>query len=296
MIEPQPDTVERMQPLPLRRFAHSAMGCTFEVWLAEQDASYAGQAARAAFALLDGLERELSRYIPTSDVARINALRPGERIRVAIEVIECLQLATRVCDETGGAFDVAFRSRRDPASPPQPALELDAHTHSVGVRHEGVQIDLGGIGKGYAIDRMVETLRDWSIAAGLIHCGQSTVFALGRPADDQDWSVALRDPLRQERSLGVVRVRDAALSGSGRRLHGDHIVDPRTGQPVTDRLAAWALAPSAALADALSTAFMVMSTAELERYVSEHPEVSALIVRGDSGREDRTHFGPGLVI
>jgi thiamine biosynthesis lipoprotein len=161
---------------------------------------------------------------------------------------------------------------------------------------DDVQVDLGGIGKGYAIDRVVASLRDWSIDAGLIHSGQSSVYALRNPPGCEQWSIALRDPANHAETIGRAALKDAALSGSGRALHGDHIIDPRSGRPVTDRLGAWALAQSAALSDALATALMVMSPQEIERYCHTRPGISALVVFEAAGTRRELRFGPGLVL
>jgi thiamine biosynthesis lipoprotein len=297
MIEPRPGARADVRGCPLRRFAHDAMACTFEVWLAEQDAAYAEQAARAAFAEADRLEQELSRFVPTSDVARLNALEPGQRIRAGIETIGCLQLAARLYDETGGAFDITFSSR-SPATPNrgEPPLELDPKGRYVGLRSEGVCVDLGGVGKGYAVDQMVTILRDWSIETGLVHCGQSTAFALGRPADAEGWPIAIRDPREPDQTLGIVRISAAALSGSGRKLHGNHIIDPRRGRAVEDKLGSWALAPSAALSDALATAFMVLSPHEIEAYCRRHADVSAMLSLQEATERRQINFGVGLAL
>lgn len=293
MIEPQPDAGDSNRPLPLRRFTHEAMACTFDVLLAEAEAGYAEQVARAAFAEIDRLEQELSRFVPHSDVARINALRPGQTARVGIEVIECLKLAAQLSERTGGAFDITFANR---ATRPrdEPRLEFDLRGRYVGVRAEGVQVDLGGVGKGYAVDQMVAILREWSISTAMVHCGQSTVFGLGCPASKKGWSVAIRNPVRHDEVLGSVRIANAALSGSGRELHGEHIIDPRTGRAVSDKLGAWALAPSAALSDALSTAFMVMSPDEVAEYCRRHPDTSALLVMAGGETAEMLSFGTGL--
>jgi len=266
------------------------MACTFEVLAIEKDAEYARQAADAAFAEVDRLEQELSRFVPTSDVARINTLRCGQRVRVGVDTIECLRLAARVFEDTNGAFDVAFASRH--ALPPEVTpLELDPHERTITVRADGVQIDLGGIGKGFALDRMLEILRDWHIRAALAHCGQSTVAALGRPDATADWSLDIRNPLKPAQTLGRVRLRDAALSGSGRALHGDHIIDPRRGRAVRDKLGAWALAPSAVLADALSTAFMVMADDEVAACCQQQARVGGLLLAEKSGAAALRRFG-----
>ncbi len=281
------DNGGRPQPFPLRRFRHDAMACTFELALVCDDAAYAEQAARAAFTEIDRVERELSRFIPTSDIARINALKPGGSLRIGIEAVECLQLAARICADTNGAFDVSYARREAP-------LELDPKRRRVRAHAEGVRVDLGGIGKGYAIDQVLQILGDWSVDAGLIQSGQSSVFALGAPPGFKHWSIALRDPVNHAEPLKRVSLRNAALSGSGRKLHGDHIIDPRSGQPVDDRLGAWALAPSAALSDALSTAFMIMSPDEVASFCQEHSEVSALLLIQTDDYRKLLRFGPGL--
>ena len=298
MIAPPTQAVDARTPYPLRRFAHDAMACTFELYLVEEDAKYAWQAAEAAFAEADRLEQELSRFVPTSDVARINALPPGQSLRVGIDAFECLQQAIRLYVETGGAFDVTFGSEIDHERqseserfPTMHLLECDARLHDVTVRAAGVQIDLGGIGKGYAIDQMVTTLRDWSIAAGLIHAGQSSAYALGSPPQAACWRVALRDPATHEQTLGSIELKDAALSGSGRLLHGEHIIDPATGRPVGGVSGAWARAASAAVSDALATAFMVMPPEQVERYCRQHADVAAILAPQGARQRELLCFG-----
>ncbi|MBU0618242.1 MAG: FAD:protein FMN transferase [Planctomycetes bacterium] len=303
------DNGGRAQPFPLRRFKHDAMACTFELAPICEDAAYAEQAARAAFTEIDRLERELSRFIPTSDIARINALEAGKTIRIGIEAAECLQLAAQIYVDTKGAFDVTYARRRDVAAGPRTGrpsepeaharasaapLELDPKSRCVRAHAEGVRVDLGGIGKGYAIDQVLQILGDWSIDAGLIQSGQSSVFALGVPSGSEHWSIALRDPVNHDETLQHVSLANAALSGSGRKLHGDHIIDPRSGRPVVEKLGTWALAPSAALSDALSTAFIIMSPDEVATYCQEHTEVSALLLLEADDERKLLRFGPGL--
>lgn len=302
------DNGDSAQPIPLRRFRHDAMACTFELALVCKDAAYAEQAARAAFTEIDRLERELSRFIPTSDIARINALEAGETIRIGIEAVESLQLATRMCADTNGAFDVTYGSKTVAAGPRtgrssepeaqaragEAPLELDPKSRCIRAHAVGVRVDLGGIGKGYAIDQVLQILRDWSIDAGLIHAGQSSVYALGAPPGTKHWRIALRDPVNHDETLEHVSLNDAALSGSGRMLHGDHIIDPPTGRPVDDRLGAWALAPSAAHSDALSTAFMIMSPDEVATFCQDHAEISALLLLEPDGARKLLRLGPGL--
>ena len=286
-------------PLPpnCRRFAHAAMHTRFEVILADQAEAYAAQAAAAAFDELDRLESELSRFVPSSDIARINALAPGEAARVGEATFECLALAARVWSDTGGAFDVTVGALADcwkavarghGAPPPETLaaasarvgmqrLELDAREHLVRLKAGATAVDLGAIGKGYAVDHMVALLREWGIATALVHGGESSLYALGATG----WPVCLADPQRPAEALGHLQLQNRALSGSS-VADARHIVDPRTGRPVTQTIGAWALAPTAALADALSTAFLVMSVEEMGSYCVRHPDCAGLRALADA--------------
>ena len=123
------------------------------------DGRYAAQAAQAAFDLVDRLERELSRFLPNSDIARINHLAAGESTRVSPSTLECLVIARHVFDLTGGAFDVSIGTGL-------PSLELDPDDFVVRATTDGVRVDLGGIGKGYAVDLMAELLEEWGLERG----------------------------------------------------------------------------------------------------------------------------------
>jgi len=297
----------------LHRFAHAAMGTTFEILIASDDtvvesAEYARQAAQAAFHEVDRLEKDLSRFIESSDISRINKLGSREPVRVSIDTFECLQLAARLHRETGGAFDAAIGALlacwRTPAGAPrQPTstevakakartgmerVVLDRKNLTVRTKTAGVLLDLGGIGKGFALDKAAETLREWAdegwgLEAALLSGGQSTVFAMGAPPGKRGWAVSVGADMLD--APEEILLRDRALSGSGTRVRGRHIIDPRTGRPAKDPIRAWASSPSGAVSDALSTAFMVMSPAEVERYCAEHDDTWAiLLIRDASGR------------
>lgn len=307
----------------LHRFAHNAMATTFEVVLAARSRAYAEAAADAAFAEIDRLERELSRFIPDSDLARVNALRPGDALQLGIDAFECLQLAEAVWRETGGAFDVTVGGwlPRSGTSPPaadrrgdasdaegggpnpraavgMPLIELNPPRRQVRVRSAGVVVDLGAVGKGYAVDQAVEMLWQWNIAQGLVHAGQSSVFAFGDAAgpgapSGGGWVMPIRDPLDHSRTLGQVRLRRESLSGSGRALHGEHILDPRTGLPApAETVGAWAVAPSAAMSDAFSTAFMLLTPGEVEACCRRVAGLSAILARRDGAGTALRSFGP----
>jgi thiamine biosynthesis lipoprotein len=277
----------------VRRFSHEAMATVFEVYAVHPDARYAAQAAQAAFALVDRLERELSRFASNSDIARINHLAAGESVRVGPSALECLLIARHLFDLTGGAFDISIGTGL-------PTLDLDADDCVVRSTKDGVHVDLGGIGKGYAVDLVAELLEEWGIERALIHGGFSSVLALEAAADRDGWPLTLSNPAVPSRVLARLSVRQTALGASGTRK-GDHIVDPRTGEPVRGRLAAWVALPrpdrsgaeapvegrpriaAGAVTDALTTAFMLLGAGEIEALCESSPGLEAWILPESAG-------------
>ena len=275
------------------RFSHAAMATIFEVFILHEDRRYAEQAAWASFDELCRLENELSRFVENSDISRISNCRAGEVLPIGPAAFDCLDLCTRLARETAGAFDITagafvdcwYSSQGDTKQPSQAQLleakkktgvhllELDEAEHTVKVLTSGIKIDLGGFGKGYAIDRMAEVLDDWGIENALLHGGYSTTLAIGAIG----WPVTLSHPNQRDIKLAKVDLTGEALSGSGVGK-GEHIMDPRHGRPITAKLAAWARARDAGTSDALSTAFMVMEPDEIKAYCEKHKDVIAMIV------------------
>jgi len=241
----------------IHRFSHGAMNTTFEVRACHDDEGYASQAAHAAFALLDRIEQELSRFVPNSDVSRINDLEPGGSARVSASTLECLLIARQLYELTGGAFDVSIGTGLE-------GLELVPGEHAVRAHAGGVRLDLGGIGKGFAVDRMAALLEEWGIERALVHGGRSSVVALEPPPGEDGWTLTLRAGEPPSPVLERLRARQRALSASGTRKR-EHILDPRSGLAVA-RGAVWVAVPRrldggrspAAVAEGLSTAFMVL--------------------------------------
>ena len=299
----------------LQRFCHQAMAATFEVYIIHEYARYAQQAARAAFDEVDRLEADLSRFIENSDISRINNLPAGRPLQLGLSTFECLQISTRMNAETKGAFDVTVGSLlscwRDkdgtPRTPSQEQLsfarkhtgmhllKLNEADYTVELLASPVQVDLGGIGKGYAVDRMAQVLREWGINTTLISGGYSSILALDEPTGTKGWPITLSNPSNRNQTLARLCFCNRSLSASGVKK-GRHIIDPRTAQPVTGKLAAWACAPDAATSDALSTAFMVMSPQEIKQYCSRHPDVLGMVVPQDGDKEIKKDkillFGP----
>jgi thiamine biosynthesis lipoprotein len=289
------------------RLARRAMATSFEIVLpfGTPDVRTLGN---AAFELLDELEAQLTVYRDTSEVSRVNRLAAARPVPVEAGLFGLLELAARIHRETGGAFDVtagalikAWGFFRGPRRVPPEAerqevlrrvgmehVELNPKGRTVRFLRPGLEINLGSIGKGYALDRMAARLREvGKIGCGLLHGGQSSVYAMGsEPNDPRGWAVGLRHPWEPERRLAVLRLRDQALGTSaatfkhleheGRKL--GHILDPRSGWPAEGMASASVVAPTAAEADALATAFFVLGMDAARTYCAAHPEIGAVLL------------------
>lgn len=277
----------------LHRFNHEAMATRFELIIAHEDQLIANGAAQAVFADFDRLENELSRFIPYSDIARINAAAAGEPVHVDAACLDCLGYGQEIWRETGGAFDVTvgplYAVLRHPDGHPRKPVKQDFESaktrvgyHLLHIDQEnavvtpqvsGMGIDLGAIGKGYALDQALFTLKEWEIENVLLNAGESTVMGLGSYPGQDGW------PVRAGEGAPFV-LKNNALSGTGFMYKGAHIVDPRTARLVdTSRVLRWAIAPNATLADALSTAFMVMNKKEIAAFEKAHPEVQVVFLQ-----------------
>ena len=288
------------------RFSRQAMATVFEIMIVYPDVEYAGQAAYAAFEELDRIENELSRFISNSDVSRINNLTPQQSTTVGLETFECLQQCSILYRDTSGAFDITIgtllqcwinpdKSPRQPTpSEIQAALKctgmhlviLNQSTHTVQLKKAPMMIDLGGYGKGYAVDCMAALLREWSIDTALIHSGGSTVLALEAPPELAGWPVTISHPQSGE-TIKRIDLTNRAVSGSGLKK-GHHIIDPRTGSPIKKRSAAWSLANTAAQADALSTALMIMTPDETRRYLKSQKDAQAIVIEEKLSDNEQT--------
>ena len=256
-------------------FQHEAMATYFEIVVAGHPRDYARHAAEAAFRELDRLENLLSRYIESSDISRANGLANGATATITHDTLECLLIAADVSLATGRAFDPAYASER-PAdlAADVPPFTLDPDAHTITSHATRLHLDLGAVGKGFALDRMADTLREWDVTSACLNAGGSSVLPLGAPSpQERGWPIGVGEG----RGACTIALSGASLSGSGTAVKGAHLIDPRTGEPALRASRAWALAPTAAQADALSTAFFVMLEADIAALCASHPQIGAAL-------------------
>lgn len=287
------------------RLATRAMACEFAVLLNPSPHAPL-RLASDALEMLHPLEAQMTAYRDHSELSRINRRAAREAVRVEPRLFELLLQAAELCKRTDGAFDPTSgplidlwrRCRREGTIPRDDEIagclertgiehvEFDPAADTVRFRREGVELNLGGIGKGAALDRLGEFLVANGLGDFLLYGGRSSVLARGEHHHAGGWPVGLRDPLFPDRDVATVLLRDCALSSSGTGVqhfrHGGrrygHILDPRTGRPVEGMLSTTVLAPTAAEADALSTAFFVGGVEIARQYCDNHEGVAAVLV------------------
>lgn len=277
-------------------FRHEAMATEWEVVIAQEAVTpqRARATAAAVFAEVDRLEGELSRFRPTSDLWRLSLAKPGEAVIVDFAALDCLSLAKAVHAETGGAFDVTlgplmrlWRNKDGSERVPRPEeiaaaqervgmdkFEIDPDGQRVVVHVTGMVFDLGAVGKGYALDQAVRVLEEHEIRCALLNAGESTLLGIGHaPETEHGWPIDLHLEPPQ-----TVCLAGDALSCSGFAVQGAHIIDPRTLAPVpVEAKRSYVQAPTAALSDALSTAFMVMDAESVQAFLQRHTQVAAFM-------------------
>jgi thiamine biosynthesis lipoprotein len=295
----------REEQISLLRASREAMATSFEVVLPSDERALLN--AHHALDLIDQLEAQLTVYRDDSEVSQLNQRASREQVSVEANLFRLLQLAGEISRETQGCFDLSTgalikawgfykRQGRVPSVTERAqALEqtgmrhviLDAEMRSVRYLRPGLEINLGAIGKGYALDRVREMLIAEGASSGLVHGGASSVLAWGSPSSQRrGWKVNLLHPWQHEQILGTLELRDEALGTSaatfqffeynGRKL--GHLLDPRTGWPAEKMNQVSVVAPTAAEADALSTALFVMGLEGTREFCRTHPRIGAIVL------------------
>jgi len=295
-------------PFKYERFSHEAMFTTFEVLMAGEPTQYQKQGAREVFQILTRLEQQLSRFVDNSDMTRLNLAPVNEPVLLGLETFDCLTQALSVCELTHGALNICLGRRtaklfgKDADNKPVmqdegkthaelpnwDQLVLDPDTLTAKRTHEAVQVDLGAVGKGFALDVMAQTLTDWGLTRCLLHGGSSTVLSLDGPEPDMTWPVTISHPKEPRTVLSTLGMAHLATSSSS-QIEQSHVIDPKTGDAIPVSKAAWSSAPNAILADGLSTAFMIMSPEEIKTLCQENPEVGAMVWDGTKDVEVQSY-------
>mgnify|MGYP000241746459 CR=1 FL=1 len=263
-------------PLPqCVHFSHEAMNTTYHLRFPEQDSKHLHDVSRFCFEELDRLESQLSRFVDDSDVSRINSMRSGDSLFVSEACYECLRRSLELHQQTGGLFDITLgaqiehvKSGEEGAAPPiEGSLIVAPDRPFIECQSPGRQIDFGGIGKGFALDRLQQILIDWEIESALISAGASTQLAHGPVA----WPVDLTGDHASIR----IGLRQAALSASGIGIQGSHIVHPdgdHRSNEACPFTRVWLIDPSATAADAWSTAIMLMTPEQIRELGNDQPD------------------------
>ena len=289
------------------------MGSLAAIQVYHVDAALAARAMSAALDEMQRVDALLSNYRSDSELSRMNGAASKAPFRASPELYDFVKRCRRYFDETLGAFDPTlgpvvrawgfFTPRPARPSPEEAAaaralsgfdkVRLDDTARTVSYTVDGLELDPGGIGKGYAADRAVMMLRRHGIASALVNAGDSTLYALGRPPGRNGWRLAVRDPARPATSLRFVTLADSALSTSGTsekfveiddRRYG-HIIDPRTGQPAEGTCQVTLIAPTATDSDALTKAAFLLSREALVKMFGERAGTHLLRVEGTCGGE-----------
>ncbi|HEU4768805.1 MAG TPA: FAD:protein FMN transferase [Pyrinomonadaceae bacterium] len=301
------------KPEPAGYWLHvnrTAMACRFEVTLPINDR--AGVAvATSALNEIDELEAQLSVFRDSSEISFINREAARHAVTVEPALFDLLSLSKRLYDTTDRAFDITVGPltrcwgflRRAGRIPSAGEIEdarsligsdkmlLDPETRSVRFSRAGMEINLGSIGKGYALDRVASSIKN-RVASALLNGGASSFYAAGAGDQNEGWSVGLRDPRNKTRRMATLRLRDCALSTSGSeeqffehdgQRYG-HIIDPRSGRPAQGMTSVSVVARSAAISDALATAFYIGGREVAEQYCAANPHVLAIVLERDAQR------------
>lgn len=272
-------------------------------------------AVEAAFDEVDRIDRLMSHYRSDSPLSRINREAALHPVPVDRELFDFLAAAIGYTRASGGAFDVTVGPlmkawgffRGDGSLPSQADVAaalrhvgathvlLDAASRTVAFDGPGVELDLGGIAKGYAVDRAAGVLRARGVAAALVSSGGSTIYAMAAPPGRAGWPVDIQDPLRGATIARTLRLKNRALSVAGTSekfferagVRYSHIMDPRSGWPVQGVLSVAVLAPTGTAGDALDDALFVLGPERSRGYLATLTGVEAFFFLPDVGRQWR---------
>lgn len=307
-------------PLKLYTTTHPAMGTTYTLYLYSDDPTHAAAVSDEVFDEIDRIDQLLSNYRPSSELSRIDREAAAAPVTTDPEMFSFLQQSLHWSQVSDGAFDItvgrlmqAWGFFRHEGRVPTEAelaqlravtgwqhLQLDPAARTVHFDTPGLDLDPGGIGKGFAVDAAVRILRADGVQAAMLSAGSSTVYALGAPPGKPGWRIlvpALNGTTGS--ALSTITLRDTSLSSAdcsqkNFTLNGHlycHIMDPRTLRPVEGTIQVSIVNPSATASDALSNVLFVQPPEQAIATLAAHaPESRALIVSGSAGHSHCTAF------
>jgi thiamine biosynthesis lipoprotein len=264
-----------MPGAPVFQHTFAAMNTRFTMVLPSVAADVGERLASEVEAFVGRQERLMSRFVEDGAVARINRYA-GQAAVAAGDAWDVLLACRGHWRRTDGAFDIAQGARTSGASSASADngmqyVELDDAARTVRFAAPGVKLDLGGVGKGIALDNVVLRLRARGVERAFLSFGESSIAVIGsHPAGDY-WPVGVADPARDDTALHSFRLRDGAMSTSGNRGDDGHTVDPRSGLRRDGRCVLSVACASAVDAEVLSTALLVTSCAERARILNNYP-------------------------
>lgn len=296
-------------PLHRHETTRLSMGCVYAIVAYGPDRAALARITEEALDEVDRIDRLMSHYKPESPLSRINRDAAQHPVTVDPELFAFIAEAMRYTRESEGAFDItvgplmkAWGFFKGEGLMPSEA-DLVIARRAVGASHvlmnatngtiafdrPGVELDLGGIAKGYAVDRAVALLKQRGVTAALVSAGSSTIYGLGAPPGRDGWDVEVQDPVDQRRTARTITLRDRALSIAGRSEKSfqsggvtySHIMDPRTGRPVQGMLSVAVLAGTGTAGDALDNAFFVLGRTRSQSYLDRLPGTEAIFFSSD---------------
>ena len=281
------------------------MWTKFEIVAYGPDRARLAEAAEAAFEEIDRLDRQMSNYSATSELTYINHNAAREDIVVEKELFDLLKLSIDYSRSTGGAFDITVgplmkawgffdsRGRVPEADELRSVMErvgfkhvaLNESTHTIRFDRQGAELDLGGIAKGYAVDKAAEILRASGVTRAFITAGSSSICAIGAPPGQTSWRVQVSGPLDRSLKLDAVEIKDLSISTSACREKTFesagktycHIMDPRIGRPIEGLISATIITQQGVEAEAYSKALMVMGVEKARELLKTRPHIRAIL-------------------
>ena len=277
------------------------MACLYTIDAYAADSEKLASALEQALDEVDRIDRLMSHYKAESPLSRINRDAAMSPISVEPELYDFIAESIRYSRDSDGAFDITVGPlmkvwgffRGEGRLPSDRDVErvrplvgwqhviMDSERRTIRFDRPGVELDLGGIAKGYAVDRVVKILRGANVAAALISAGGSTTYGMGAPPNHHGWTVSIQDPMNSGKVARDVELRDRALSVAGSSeksfevdgVRYSHIMDSRTGRPVQGVLAVAVIARTGTEGDALDDAFFVLGPVRSRKYLKRLDDV-----------------------